>query len=210
MFSIFSPETASELEDALSLLGGFKTGINQFKENLKSGIRTGMVGSITVCKEGKKCLEDLYSEVSSQKSGGGIIASFKDSISFFLSKISPDESAKISEKHGKNATALVEESLISDVGSPLADLFGYLENEHLPHCVPSNVSSGLGTLPVGYVYYNGSKTLERTNRTLKGGDRIMSGKESYRSFLTFHTTQNYTAGNSLPFIRYLICSVFGH
>lgn len=197
MFTIFRPETLSELEDNLDLLSRFKTGINQFKENLKSGIRTGLVGSVTVCKEGKGCLEDLYIEVASQKSGRGITASFKDSISSFLSKISPDESAKIVEKHGKNATVLVEESLIRDVGTPLADLFEYLENEHLPHCLPSNVSSGLGTLPVDYVYYNGSRTSQRTNQTLRGGDRVLSGKESYNSFLSYSTTQSITAGNCL-------------
>lgn len=195
MFLLFRPQTASELEDDMNFLGKFKIGINQFKENLKSGIRTGMVGSVTVCKEGKQCLEDTYVEIASQKSGRGIIEAFTNSISSFLSKISPDELAKILEKHGMNATALVEDSVIKNVGSPLADLFEYFEKEHLPHCLPSNVSSGLGTLPVDYVYFNGSRTLERTNTTLKGGESIMPGKESYRSFLSFSTTQNITAGN---------------
>lgn len=109
----------------------------------------------------------------------------------------PDESAKIKEKHGNNGSAVVEESIIRDVGSPLADLLEYLAKEHLPHCLPSSVSSGLGTLPVDYMYYNGSKTLERTNRTLRSGDKIISGKESYRSFMSFQTTQGITPGNAL-------------
>ena len=197
MLLLFRPETASELEDNLVFLGRFKMGINQFKENLKSGIRTGMVGSVTVCKEGKQCLEDTYVEIASQKSGRGIIAAFTDLISPFLSKMSPGELAKILEKHGMNATALVEDSVIKNVGSPLADLFEYFEKEHLPHCLPSNVSSGLGTLPVDHVYYNGSRTLERTNNTLMGGDIIMPGKESYRNFLSFSTTQNITPGNHI-------------
>ena len=195
MFLLFRPKTASELDDDLVFLGKFKIGINQFKENLKSGIRTGMVASVTVCKEGKQCLEDTYVEIASQKSGRGIIAAFTNSIPLFLSNISPDELAKILEKHGMNATALVENSIIENVGSPLADLFEYLEKEHLPHCLPSNVSSGLGTLPVDHVYFNGSRTLERTNTTLKGGDSIMPGKESYRNLLSFFTTQNITPGN---------------
>ena len=62
MLLLFHPETASELEDNLVFLGRFKIGINQFKDNLKSGIRTGMVGSVAVCKEGKQCLEDTYVE----------------------------------------------------------------------------------------------------------------------------------------------------
>ena len=69
MLFLFRPETAAELEDSLTLLGKFKDGINQFKENLKYGIRTGMVGSVTVCKEGKGCLEDRYLEIASQRSG---------------------------------------------------------------------------------------------------------------------------------------------
>lgn len=196
MLLLFRPQTASELEDNLVFLGRFKIGINQFKENLKSGIRAGMVGSVTVCKEGKQCLEDTYVEITSQKSGRGIIPAFTNSISSFLSKISSDELAKILERHGMNATALVEDSVIKNVGSPLTDLFEYLEKEHLPHCLPTNVSSGLGALPVDHVYYNGSRTLERTNTIFKGGDSIMPGKESYRNFLSFSTTQNITPGKA--------------
>lgn len=195
MLLLFRPKTAAELEDDLLFLEQFKIGINQFQENLKNGIRTGMVGSVTVCKEGKQCLEDTYVEIASQKSGRGILAGFTNSIDSFLSKMSPDELAKILEKHGVNATALVEESVIKNVGSPLAGLFEYLEKEHLPHCLPSNVSSGLGTLPVDRVYFNGNRTLERTNTTLKGGDSVMPGKESYGNFLSFSTTQNITPGN---------------
>lgn len=195
MLLLFRPKTAAELEDDLLFLEQFKIGINQFQENLKNGIRTGMVGSVTVCKEGKQCLEDTYVEIASQKSGRGILAAFTNSINSFLSKMSPDELANILEKHGVNATALVEDSVIKNVGSPLAGLFEYLEKEHLPHCLPSNVSSGLGTLPVDHVYFNGNRTLERTNTTLNGGDSVMPGKESYGNFLSFSTTQNITPGN---------------
>lgn len=69
MLNLFRPRTATELEEALTLLGKFKNGINQFKENLKSGIKTGMVGSMHVCQEGKGCLEDKYLEIASQRSG---------------------------------------------------------------------------------------------------------------------------------------------
>ena len=127
--------------------------------------------------------------------GRGVLSWFTNRVSLFISGLPPEESDKITERHGKNVSALVEESLIRNVGSPIADLLEYLENEHLPHCVPSNVSSGLGTLPVPYVYFNGSRTIQRTNRTLVNGDRIISGKESYSGFMSFHTTQSITPGN---------------
>ncbi|XP_022779081.1 uncharacterized protein LOC111320683 isoform X1 [Stylophora pistillata] len=192
VFLFFTPQTASELEEILNLLAKFKTGINQFKENLKSGIRTGMVGSVTVCKEGRECLEDIYIEVSSQQSGRGILSAFQDQISTFVSKISSEEAEKIIAKHGMNGTVLVEESLVRNVGSPLLDLFEYFENEHLPHCLPTNISSGLGTLPVDHVYLNGSKTLERTNPTFREGDTVLPGKDSYKNFLSYYTTQDIT------------------
>lgn len=192
VFLLFAPKTASELEAALNLLAKFKTGINQFKENLKSGIRTGMVGSVTVCKEGKECLEDIYIEVSLQQSGRGILTAFQDQISTFVSELSSQEAAKIMAKHGMNGADLVEESLVRNVGSPLLDLFEYLENEHLSHCLPTNVSSGLGTLPVNHVYLNGSKTLEMTNPTFREGDTVLPGKESYKNFLSYYTTQEIT------------------
>ena len=128
-------------------------------------------------------------------SGRGALAWFSNEVSIFLSDMPLEESAKIIKKHGKNGSTLVEEILIRNVGSPLADLLEYLGNEHLKHCLPSNVSSGLGTLPVDHVYYNGSKTSQRTNRTLTDGERIIPGKESYRNFMSFSTTQNITPGN---------------
>lgn len=195
VFLLFAPKTASELEAALNLLAKFKTGIKQFKENLKSGIRTGMVGSVTVCKEGKECLEDIYIEVSSQQSGRGILTAFQDQISTFVSELSSHEAAKIMAKHGMNGADVVEESLVRNVGSPLLDIFEYLQNEHLSHCLPTNVSSGLGTLPVNHVYLNGSKTLEMTNPTFREGDTVLPGKESYKNFLSYYTTQEITPGN---------------
>lgn len=228
---LFRPKTAVELEDTLAFLGKFKIGINQFKANLKDGIRTGMVGSMTVCEAGKRCLENKYFQIASQRSGKKIwypsllslcfsfhiLISWKSQVkiqpfivsknsgrgvlkwnvvSVFLSEILPDESANITAKYGKNASILVEESLITNVGSPLLDLFEYLGSEHIPHCVPNNVSSGLGTLPVDYVYYNGRRTLKRTNKTLRSGESIISGKESYRNFMSFSTTQGITPGNT--------------
>jgi len=130
-------------------------------------------------------------------SGRGVLSWYSNEVSIFLSDMPPEESAKITPKHGKNGSTLVEEILIKNVGSPLADLLEYLGNEHLTrHCLPSNVSSGLGTLPVDHVYYNSSKTSQRTNqRTLKGGERIIPGKKSYRNFMSFSTAQNITPGN---------------
>ena len=63
----------------------------------------------------------------------------------------------------------------------------FLETEHLQHCVPSNVSSGLATLPLSYVYINGTKTTKKTTKKLPTGERL-NGKRAYESIMPYFTT----------------------
>ena len=60
------------------------------------------------------------------------------------------------------------------------------------HCPPSNISSGLASLPLPYVYTNGSPDLSRpTNGSLPGGEEY-SGKTAYKRLLAFFTTYDIT------------------
>ena len=54
------------------------------------------------------------------------------------------------------------------------------------HCVPSDVSSGLATLPVDYVYKDGKRTRERTTKVLPTGERL-DGAQSYNRIVTYFT-----------------------
>ena len=74
-------------------------------------------------------------------------------------------------------------------GKPMLDLINYLEHDHMRHCIPSHVSSGLVTLPLDYVYKDGKPTKERTTKVLPTGERL-DGRQSYKNIVSYFTTVN--------------------
>ena len=70
--------------------------------------------------------------------------------------------------------------------------FRYLQYEHYRYCVPSNVSSGLASLPLAHVWYDGKEnTSWPTNPELSNGDRL-NGSEAYAMILPYFTTNDMT------------------
>ena len=71
-------------------------------------------------------------------------------------------------------------------------LYRYLETEHIRHCVPSNVSSGLATLPLKYVWLDGKENKSwPTNRKLPTGEPL-NGPQAYSKILSYFTTNTMT------------------
>jgi len=70
--------------------------------------------------------------------------------------------------------------------------FRYVETEHIRHCVPSNVSSGLASLPLKYVWLDGKEnTFWPTNRTLPTGEAL-NGSQAYSKIMSYFTTNEMT------------------
>lgn len=67
----------------------------------------------------------------------------------------------------------------------------YLKNEHAKFCVPSNISSGLASLPLSYVYINGNNTGEQTTKELPTGEKL-DGKDAYKKLMPYFTTNDMT------------------
>lgn len=62
----------------------------------------------------------------------------------------------------------------------------------MKHCVPSNVSSGLATLPLSYVYVDGIADVNKTtSRRLPTGEPL-NGTRAYLDMLSFFTTTENT------------------
>ena len=81
---------------------------------------------------------------------------------------------------------------ILGVGEPIVDLINYMEKEHLRHCLPEDLSSGLASLPVDYIYLDGKRTTQRTTKTLPLTGQALSGKNSYKNMLFYFTTSDIT------------------
>lgn len=84
------------------------------------------------------------------------------------------------------------DSLVENVGKPIDDFFTYLRRDHIQHCVPSNVSSGLATLPLSFVYANNTAIKSRpTNKSLPTGE-LLNGTKSYKQIVSYFTTNTMT------------------
>lgn len=69
--------------------------------------------------------------------------------------------------------------------------FRFIEEEHMQHCAPDSVSTGLGSLPLLYVFVNGSQTSKRTTQKLPTGEEL-NGRDSYIKILDHFTTTTQT------------------
>ena len=68
----------------------------------------------------------------------------------------------------------------------------YLKLEHSRHCVPSNVSSGLATLPLKHVWFDGQENVSfPTTQTLPTGEKL-NGSWAYSQIMSYFTTNQMT------------------
>ncbi|KAJ7377641.1 hypothetical protein OS493_027718 [Desmophyllum pertusum] len=68
----------------------------------------------------------------------------------------------------------------------------FLETEYISHCVPNNVSSGLSSLPLPYVYVDGVvKNDQPTTQALPSGHKL-NGTQAYLKFISIFTTLDFT------------------
>lgn len=109
----------------------------------------------------------------------------------WLAKLEKSASVEWVKKHSVTVRASINESLVAYVGRPLDSLLTYLEFNHSQFCVPSNVSSGLATLPVSHIYKNGRNTGNKTIGKLPTGEPL-SGKKAYEMILPYFTTNHMT------------------
>lgn len=191
-----SPETVEDMEVIVEALKSFGRGIKQYHENVKLGVKAGMVGSIEECRVGLDCINQVYPKLAeSFREEDIMMESFRNP---FLTPKFILRFHNVSDLWFQKHKASIEESLavslINFVGVPMANLLRYLTRDHMKHCVPSKVSSGLFNRPLPYVYYNGIPNMsEPTSKRLPTGE-LINGKAGYERIMRFFTTTNDSAG----------------
>ncbi|XP_031554857.1 uncharacterized protein LOC116291787 [Actinia tenebrosa] len=199
IFLLFQPSNSEVLEDVFASLRRTGEGITQYHANVRRGIRSGMVNTETECKAGLRCLQSLYFGFGRERNNGNAILGWfvPDNYAFnmtrFLSSLRANKTTvnQWREKYNSTLRNSVLRLLVERIGKPLNDLIYYLENEHHLYCVPDNVIHGLASRPVRYVYFNGTRTNERTKMYLERGE-ILYGSSSYNMVLSYFTTLSYT------------------
>jgi len=189
----FAPRNISDMEVIHGVLKAYNKSITQYMENVKLGVKTGMVGSIEECRGGLDSFKGVFSHIASSKEGvlkEEFVAKFLKED--FYKDITQDMKDDWQKRTGKSVVDSMKEFFIENVGAPINKLISYLENEHMRHCVPSNISSGLFNRPLKYIYTDGKPNMSQpTVQNLSTGE-ILRGPQTYASILSYFTTTDMT------------------
>ena len=196
LFLTKANKTSKAAEDVWNMLPKFQEGIIQYNLNLQRGVTSGMVRSLDECRDGIECMKRKYLSLFTTRRPDSVLSwvGVRYRITNFVSGVPVRDLSQWIAKYGINMSESLFEGVVKFVGLPVVSLFEYLEGDYMTHCVPSNVSSGLGTKPVDNIYVNGTRTSEQTSKTLDGRERIMDGKHAYAEVLSYFTSTNYTPG----------------
>lgn len=107
----------------------------------------------------------------------------------YYSKLPSGVKANFQTEHGITVKERVCDVIEEFVGTPIKQFIEYLQFNHSRYCVPSNIASGLGSLPLKHVWYDQKQTNEKTTQTLPTGERL-DGRRSYEMILPYFTTTN--------------------
>ncbi|RMX57698.1 hypothetical protein pdam_00004961 [Pocillopora damicornis] len=106
----------------------------------------------------------------------------------FLEKLVPEARQKWTQLYGQTVAEYLRQSIIENLGRPLYKLIRHLETEYIRHCIPSNVASGLSSLPLPYMYVDEiAKSDQPTTQELPSRDRL-SGAQTYLKLISVFTT----------------------
>ena len=124
------------------------------------GVKAGYVRAKIDCRSGLDAFKASYKLIASKRSASEVLNEWFAS-NFLDANMVPKlltaavKNAWLKEK-GKTVSQSLKDALVSGVGKPVLKLIDYLEFNHSIHCLPNDLSSGLGNLPVSHIYVNGT------------------------------------------------------
>ena len=193
------PVTLEDMQEVLKLLQEIGKSVIQYETNVRMGVKVGMVRTLEECRVGIQCLYTVL-DVKTFTNATDILSTSTFAFKRFLSRVSPEALDQWQQRYGKNMSRSLDDALVDYIGTPLVSLFKYLE-DHLVYCPPSNISRGMGTRPLDFIYYNGTRTGNQTSKRLPTGEPI-NGTASYNQLLTHVNTLDYLNAG-----KYIFCKV---
>ncbi|XP_015767204.1 PREDICTED: uncharacterized protein LOC107345966 isoform X4 [Acropora digitifera] len=190
-----NPRNVSDVNLIETKLKTHKEGILQYIENVKMGVKIGMVRSVEECKAGLNAISRRYLNVSLHNETGVLQEWYVAPLlaaDFYVGITEEIDNQWKSTHDGKNVEETVKDWLVKYIGDPINQMLRYLKLEHSRHCVPSNVSSGLASLPLKYIWLDGQTNMSfPTTQTLPTGERL-NGPWAYSQILSYFTTNQMT------------------
>lgn len=187
------PKTVDDVNFVIDHLKRLNDSLMQYIENVKYGVKAGFVRPEEDCQDGLYSIQRTYFNVSQQGPLGVLNESYTQEMldPKWLANLQKDAAEAWERDHKETVRTSINEALVEYVGKPLDSLLNYLEFNHSQYCVPSNISSGLATLPLEYIYKNGKNTGVKTTGKLPNGEPL-SGKKAYEMILPYFTTNQMT------------------
>ena len=155
-------KTLKDLELIIFWVKEHRRTFKQYLTNVKEGIKRGMVQPYEVCRSSAKTFSTVYSKVHYGGPSGALTMAFARLLNSteYYRTVTDKTFADYHRKHGESYRTAVDNAIVDDFGKPLKELIIYLKQEHWRYCPPSNLSSGLGGLPLKYQYLDGERRLE--------------------------------------------------
>ncbi|KAK3717884.1 hypothetical protein QZH41_014888, partial [Actinostola sp. cb2023] len=191
----YKPKILTDVELILKTIKNHEAVFDQYVANMKMGILKGMIRSKEECKAGYDALSRNYLNISLHNETGVLKEWYTQRVMSkkYFHDLPVQVNKKWKEMHNKHVNESINEYLVEYIGKPVVRMLRYLKEEHMPHCVPSSVSSGLAGLPLKYVYTNGIANKSRpTDPALPLTDRVLDGKKSYEMIMSYFTTNDMT------------------
>lgn len=155
-------KSVKDLKDLISLVRDHKQTFEVYLKNVQQGPPRGMVHSKEVCKAASKTFAKLYRRI--KKDPTGVLKMDFAKIlmdtdqKYFYKNLSESAFDNFKAEHNRSYADEMRAALIDYIGKPAHALVKYLREEHWQYCPSSETSSGLGGLPLEYVFKNESKT----------------------------------------------------
>ena len=186
------PKTIKDVELMVEFIKKCSDGYKQRIKNLRNGILAGIVLPDVACQAGLQNFKRIHVYVAKNGANGifnesGIAELLDLNI---IENIKEEEKLKWNRKHNVSIMKYLRNSMLNYVGKSLHEFLRYLEDDYFTHCPPSNITSGFASLPVNYIYTNGTPG-NSTTKQLPDGEKF-NGKDAYLILLAHFTTYNIT------------------
>ena len=110
----------------------------------------------------------------------------------YLKKLDSSVYVSWKAKYGKSVQESIDGALVNDFGKHIKMFINYVKYNYSRHCVPDDKLSGLGILPMDYVWVDQKEDKSQpTTKVLPTGEQL-SGKKAYEMILPYFTTNSMT------------------
>lgn len=196
-FSYFKPRNMTELERLRDFFREYNRTLESYIENWKLGVKVGYIRPKEGCEAGLHFIKYVVYRGMAMKNESGIYDEPFAKVllnSGFFEHLSDSVNKTWKEIHLVDVTAFFNRSLIQNIARPLVRILRYLEKEHYMHCPDETYANGLGSLPLGFVFFDHNQRdgSQPATHKLPTGE-VVSGAKTYETLMRFFTTLNISA-----------------